>query len=220
MFPTTSNEFFRDPSYFPFRNENIHDLSIIIPTNEQLYHNYDYTPNSMPMVSCSMNDYLDDCSVLYSSLSTPTNRKESVVNTVKIYINPFFKTRSSNQSTESSIDNELERISSLSSRSLSHSSSTNQEIKISPNNKSQRRAFRKSQRKQLIQEKELIFKRKSLLLSEKFQQCHLLSDHKSDSLRDLYEQYSSENSYQQWKPLSLHECFELCQYALDKHNRK
>jgi hypothetical protein len=107
------------------------------------------------------------------------------------------------------------------SRSRSRSLSSDRQVIISSNKKSPEHLFRKSQREKFIQQKELIFKRQSSLLFSKSKHRRSSSDrweHKEEKLKRLYKEYSDEDSYKHWNPLLLEECFELCQYALDKYH--
>jgi hypothetical protein len=49
---------------------------------------------------------------------------------------------------------------------------------------------------------------------------HHQQEYKDDRLKRLYDEYSSEQVHQQWKPLALIDSRELYQYALDKYNGK
>ncbi len=106
-------------------------------------------------------------------------------------------------------------------RSRSRSLSSDGQVIITPNKKRPEHLFRKLQREKFIQEKELIFKRQSSLLFSKSKHRRSSSDrweHKEEKLKRLYKEYSDEDSYKHWNPLLLEECFELCQYALDKYH--
>jgi hypothetical protein len=65
-----------------------------------------------------------------------------------------------------------------------------------------------------------MFKRKSLLLSKPKHHRSTPDrwEHKDEQLHRLYEEYSTEDTYKQWKPLLLKQCFELYRYAFDKHH--
>ncbi|CAF1311822.1 unnamed protein product [Adineta ricciae] len=141
------------------------------------------------------------------------NSRKSATETAEGDINSVFKTELSKQFTKPTAQNELRYYSSLSSQS--HSPPLDQQITIRSGKKAKRRAKRRSQRQRLIQEKELIYKQQSLLLSAG------KSQHREEmTLDELHKEYSSENPYQNWKPLSFDQSFELCQYALDKYHKK
>ena len=141
------------------------------------------------------------------------NSGESATEIVQDDINSVFKTELSKQFTKPKTRNELRHYSSLSSQS--HSPSPDQQITIPSGKKAKRKAKRRSQRQRLIQEKELIFKQQSLLLLTAKSQYQ-----DGMTLDELYKEYSSENTYQNWKPLSFDQSFELCQYALEKYHKK
>ncbi|CAF0800750.1 unnamed protein product [Adineta ricciae] len=141
------------------------------------------------------------------------NSGESTTEIAKGDINSVSKTELSKLFTKPTTQHELRHYPSLSSQS--HSPSPDQQITIPSGKKAKRRAKRRSQRQRLIQEKELIFKQQSLLLSAAKSQYR-----EGMTLGELHEEYSSEKPYQNWKPLSFDQSFELCQYAWDKYHKK
>jgi len=214
-------------------------------TNEQFYHDYQYNPTPIPILNYpnySTNNH-DSSSIIFnfniffivylflvtdnyipyqsSSLLIPS--QEPMVSTIKIHINPFFRLHSSNQTNQLSSEIEQKHNSLLSSRNRSRSPPINRQVKISSNKKRQERQYRKAQRKKFIQEKELIFKNRSSFLFTKSKHYPSSPDrweHKEEKLQRLYKQYSNEDTFKQWKPLLLKDCFELYQHAFDKYYGK
>jgi hypothetical protein len=147
--------------------------------------------------------------------------QEPMVSTIKIHINPFFQSNQMNK-LSSEVKQREPNLSSSSSRSRTRSSSTDRQVIISSTKTRQEHRNRKAQREKFIREKELIFKRQSSSISKSKHDHHLSSDRKEskeDKLKRLYNQYSDEDMFKNWKPLLLNDCFDLYQYAFEKYYR-
>ncbi|CAF1477367.1 unnamed protein product [Adineta steineri] len=173
---TSSNLYFHEYYYEP--------STFSAYTTDQLYYNYQYDANSTSILNYSTNNY-----------NQPT------VNTIKIYINPFFKPRSSHHTSELTTEiKQPQHNLSVSSQSQSRSLSSDRQVITSSNKESERYQRRKLKSKH---------RRASINRSEK----------KKDKLKRLYKEYSDENLYEHWKPLRTQQCSELYQYALDKYHQ-
>ncbi|CAF1179864.1 unnamed protein product [Adineta steineri] len=128
--------------------------------------------------------------------------QEPTVNTTNILINPFFKPRSSQHTSESSTEIEQPQHNlSVYSQSQSSSLSSDRHVITSSNKEA----------KLVIQKKPLKSKHRRASIDR--------SDKKKDKLKRLYKEYSDENLYEHWKPLRTQQCSELYQYALDKYHQ-
>ncbi|CAF3647331.1 unnamed protein product [Adineta steineri] len=167
------NEYYYEPSIFSAY------------TTDQLYYNYQYDANSTSILNYLTNNY-----------NQPT------VNTTNILINPFFKPRSSQHTSESSTEIEQPQHNlSVYSQSQSSSLSSDRHVITSSNKEA----------KLVIQKKPLKSKHRRASIDR--------SDKKKDKLKRLYKEYSDENLYEHWKPLRTQQCSELYQYALDKYHQ-
>lgn len=73
---------------------------------------------------------------------------------------------------------------------------------------------------QLLNEKELIYKRQSSLLFSQESKQHIIQNQfqtKQEYLNHLFDQYTSETISQHWKPLTIEESIELYQHAYDRY---
>ncbi|CAF1289260.1 unnamed protein product [Adineta steineri] len=145
------NEYYYEPSTFSAY------------TTDQLYYNYQYNANLTPNLNYSTTNYnLFNHDLLYS--------QEPTVNTIKIYINPFFKPRSSHHTSELSTEiKQPQHNLSKSSRSQSSSLSSDRQVITSSNKESERYQRRKLKSKH---------RRASIDRSEK----------KKDKLKRLYKE--------------------------------
>ncbi|CAF0735827.1 unnamed protein product [Rotaria sordida] len=204
-------------------------------TTEPFYCDYQCDSRSISVLGhteYSTNDYnfISNCTS-YQHSSTLIYPQEPMANTTKILINPFFGSHSTNQTSESlsEVENkcptliEQQEKSSIPSRHRNRSPPSNRQVITSSKKKSQERQKRKAQRTKFIQEKELIFKRQSSLLSSKHKHSRSSSDrseNKKEKLKRLYKEYSNEDIDKQCKPLLLKEYYDLYQYAFDKYYRR
>ncbi|CAF4330245.1 unnamed protein product [Rotaria magnacalcarata] len=146
--------------------------------------------------------------------------------TVKILINPFFRPKSTNRTSESSSEIEQHKQNTTkSARDRTRSPPSSDRKVIVCSNKIQHgREKRKGKKEQFMEEKKLLFeKQSSSPSSSKRKHYRSTSDrceHKNDKLKRLYKQYSDEDQYTKWKPLLLEECSALYKYANDKYHRK
>lgn len=169
----------------------------------------------------------------YQPVSPFIYPQEQISSTIKIHINPFFRPRLSNSTSESSSGIEKDgssfikeqHNSSFSSRSRSRSRSRSpvpdRQLPLSLERKRQGRQFRKAQRQKFLEAKQLMFKRQSSLISKPKHRDSTPErwEHKDEELHRLYKEYSSEDTSKQWKPLLLGKCFELYRYAFDKYHK-
>ena len=90
-----------------------------------------------------------------------------------------------------------------------------------PNKKQRRRRKLEVRREHFIREKELMFKRKSTsrLKPTLYRSFSNRIESNEDKLQRLYKQYSNEETLDNdWKPMSLNDCADLYQYALEKYH--
>jgi len=81
----------------------------------------------------------------------------------------------------------------------------------------------RQQQKQFMYEKNLMYKKRSSVLSSKHKRPSRSTDrweHKEEKLQRLFDEYSNENIHNEWNPLTQRDYQELYQYAMDKYKEK
>ena len=222
-------------------------------TTDQFYYNNQYDTSSRPVLNYSeytTNDYnsrlmifnFDIFLIVYLSIVpedyipyqpiTPFIYPQGQINnTIKIHVNPFFRPRLSNPTSESSSGIEKDGSSSIEeqhsssfssrSRSRSRSPVPNRQLPLSVESKREVRQFRKAQRQKFLEAKQLMFERQSSLISKPKHRHSTPKrwERKDEELHRLYKEYSSEDTSKQWNPLVIKQCFELYRYAFDKYHK-
>ncbi|CAF4179481.1 unnamed protein product [Rotaria socialis] len=144
--------------------------------------------------------------------------------TVKILINPFFRPKTTNRTSESSPEIEPHKQNTTkSARDRTRSPpSSDRKVIVCSNKMQYGREKRKGKKEQFMEEKKLLFEKQSSSSSKRkhYRSTSDRREHKNDKLKLLYKQYSDEDQYTKWKPLLLEECLALYKYANDKYHRK